>query len=97
MPSPRAWSVAFGPTVGRAVNGALLSDDRACGIGISIDGAAVSDPALLTECLREGFEEILDRGGAHEPVQAPLREPVAAASERPEVTTSRAAVRDGEL
>jgi diacylglycerol O-acyltransferase len=72
--------VAFGPTVGAAVNCALLSYNGVCGIGISVDSAAVSDPALLTECLREGFEDVLALGGAHEPVARPLQATPAAVS-----------------
>jgi diacylglycerol O-acyltransferase len=65
--------VAYGPTIGAAVNCALLSYNGVCAIGISVDEAAVSDPALLTECLREGFEDVLALGGAHEPVGLPLK------------------------
>ena len=68
--------VAYGPTVGTAVNCALLSYDGVCGIGISVDSAAVGDPALMTECIREGFEDVLALGGAHEPVGLPLVTPV---------------------
>jgi hypothetical protein len=64
--------VAYGPTIGAAVNCALLSYDGVCAIGISVDEAAVSDPSLLTECLREGFEDVLALGGGHEPVALPL-------------------------
>jgi WS/DGAT/MGAT family acyltransferase len=65
--------VAFGPTIGAAVNASLLSYDGVCSIGISIDTAAVADPDELAECFREGFEEVLALGGAHAPVRRPLR------------------------
>jgi WS/DGAT/MGAT family acyltransferase len=65
--------VAYGPTVGTAVNCALLSYDGVCGIGVSVDSAAVEFPALLTECLREGFEDVLALGGVHEPVRLSMQ------------------------
>jgi len=65
--------VAFAPTTGTAVNLALLSYDGTCSIGITMDTAAIADDELLVECLREGFEEVLALGGAHEPVRLPLR------------------------
>jgi WS/DGAT/MGAT family acyltransferase len=65
--------VAFGPTIGTAANFALLSYDGNCSVGISVDGAAVANPALFTECIRVGFEDVLALGGAHEPVGTPLR------------------------
>ena len=63
--------VAFGPTVGTAVNCALLSYDGVCCIGVSIDTGAVADADALIECFREGFEEVLALGGAHQPVELP--------------------------
>jgi hypothetical protein len=65
--------LAYGPTIGAAVNCALMSYAGVCAIGISTDSAAVTDPALLTECLREGFEDVLALGGAHEAVARPLQ------------------------
>ena len=64
--------VAFAPTIGTAVNLALLSYDGTCCVGISMDTGAVADPTLLVECVREGFEEVLALGGAHTPVRLPL-------------------------
>jgi diacylglycerol O-acyltransferase len=64
--------VAFGPTIGASVNLTLLSYAGTCRIGVSIDTAAVPDPEVLAECLREGFEELLDLGGPHEPVRLPF-------------------------
>jgi diacylglycerol O-acyltransferase len=66
--------VAFGPTIGAAANLSLLSYNGTCCIGVSIDTAAVADPDVLIECLREGFEEVLTLGGAHEPARLPLRD-----------------------
>jgi len=66
--------VAFGPTVGTAVNVLLLSYNGRCAIGVSMDSTAVDDPAVLVDCLREGFEEVLALGGAHSPVRSPWHE-----------------------
>jgi WS/DGAT/MGAT family acyltransferase len=65
----------FGPTIGAAVNATLLSYCDTCGIGVNTDVGAVPDPALLTDCLCEGFEEILDLGGDHGAVKLPARLP----------------------
>lgn len=65
--------VAFGPTVGTAINFALLSYDGTCCVGISMDPAAVPDPDVLIDSAREGFEEVLALGGPHEAVHLPLR------------------------
>ena len=61
----------FGPTIGAAVNVTLLSYGGSCGIGVNTDTGAVPDPEVLMECLREGFEEILDLGGDHSPAVLP--------------------------
>jgi WS/DGAT/MGAT family acyltransferase len=65
--------VAFGPTTGTSVNCALLSYNGTCSVGINIDTAAVANPELMAECLRQGFEEVLALGGPHEPVRMPLK------------------------
>ena len=65
--------VAFGPTIGTAVNLTLLSYNGTCCVGVTIDNAAVPDPEVLVECLREGFEEVLDLAGDHEAVRLPLQ------------------------
>ena len=65
--------VAFGPTIGTAVNLTLLSYNGACCVGVTIDNAAVPDPDVLVECLRDGFEEVLDLAGDHEAVRLPLQ------------------------
>ncbi len=56
--------VAFGPTTGTSVNLTLLSYCERCTIGLTIDTAAVPDPAVLVECVREGFDEVLALGRA---------------------------------
>ncbi len=65
--------VAFGPTIGTALNLTLLSYQGTCCIGVTIDAAAVPDADVLAECLREGFEEVLDLAAAHAPVRRPFR------------------------
>ena len=81
--------VAFGPTTGTSVNFSLLSYNGTCSIGITIDTAAVAEPPLMAECLREGFEEVLALGGAHEPVRIPLRDtPPRDAADTPAAPTS---------
>ena len=49
----------FGPPAGAAVNITLFSYDGTCHVGVNADRAAVSDPELLMECLRKGFDEAL--------------------------------------
>jgi diacylglycerol O-acyltransferase len=61
----------FGPTIGAALNVTLLSYCGTCNVGINTDTGAVPDPEALMACLREGFEEVLALGGAHDPVQPP--------------------------
>jgi WS/DGAT/MGAT family acyltransferase len=53
---------AFAPPSGSAFSVALMSHVHTCCIGINIDTAAVPDPDVLTACLREGFEEVLEIG-----------------------------------
>jgi diacylglycerol O-acyltransferase / wax synthase len=62
---------AFGPTIGAALNVTLLSYCGTCHIAINIDTAAVPDPDVLLECLRDSFDEIL-RLGAAGPKSRPL-------------------------
>ena len=65
----------FGPTIGASVNITLMSYVDTCCVGVSCDTGAVEDPALLMECLREGFEEVLALAGDHRAVRRPLHEP----------------------
>ena len=50
--------VALAPMTGAATNITLLSYGGDCTIGINVDPAAVTDPVLFTECLRESFDEV---------------------------------------
>ncbi|MCB1003369.1 MAG: wax ester/triacylglycerol synthase family O-acyltransferase [Acidimicrobiales bacterium] len=54
--------VALAPMTGSAANVTLLSHEATCHIGINVDPAAVTDPALFTACLRESFVEICKVG-----------------------------------
>ncbi len=67
--APVSGYYVFGPTTGSAVNVTLLSYDGICCIGVTIDPAAVPDPDELMQCLREGFEEVLELAGGHQPVE----------------------------
>ncbi len=49
----------FGPTSGSSMNITLMSYDDVCCIGVHLDTAAVTDPELMMECLRQGFDEVL--------------------------------------
>ena len=49
----------FGPPAGAAVNVTLFSYAGNCHVGVNADRAAVSDPELLVECLKKGFDEAL--------------------------------------
>jgi diacylglycerol O-acyltransferase len=62
----------FGPTLGSAANITLMSYRDTCHLGINTDTGAVPDPEMFLECLREGFEEVLDLAGEHEPVRRGL-------------------------
>ena len=55
---------AFGPTIGSALNITLLSYRGTCDIAVNIDIAAVPDPEVLLECLRDSFDEIVRLGAA---------------------------------
>ncbi len=59
----------FGPTLGSSANITLMSYRGTCHIGVNTDRGAVADPDVFLDCLRLGFEEILDLVGAHEPVR----------------------------
>ena len=50
----------FGPTSAAAVNVTLLSYQEAANIGISVDPAATSNPHLVADCIRQGFDWVLE-------------------------------------
>ncbi len=50
---------AFGPAPGVAVMFVLLSYRDTCGIGVTLDEAAIAAPALFQRCVTDGFDEVL--------------------------------------
>jgi diacylglycerol O-acyltransferase len=52
--------VAFGPMTGAAANLVVLSYCDTLNVGVNTDPAAIADPDLFTECMREGFDEVLN-------------------------------------
>jgi hypothetical protein len=65
----------FGPTAGAAVTMTLISYRGRCHVGVKIDTAAVTDPEVPLDRVRDGFPEALPLGGAHAPVRLPLQKP----------------------
>lgn len=55
---------AFGPTIGASVNVTLMSYRGTCCLGVNIDTAAIPDPDVLLDCLREGFAEVASVGAS---------------------------------
>ena len=51
------WPFAPAPGCGMMIT--MLSHNGRCCIGINSDAAAVTEPELLVECLREGLDEVL--------------------------------------
>ena len=49
----------MGPTGGTAFNATVLSYRGGLDMGLNIDTAAIDDPVLLRECIRESFDELL--------------------------------------
>lgn len=52
----------FAPTAGAGTNVTLLSYSGEAGVTINTDAAAVPDPDVLLDCMREGFGEVLKVG-----------------------------------
>lgn len=50
---------AFGPLPGVPLMVVLLSYDGTCSLGFTIDPAAVTEPALLVDCVRTSFDELM--------------------------------------
>ena len=55
--------VPFGPMAGAGANITLLSYGTDLNIGVNVDPAAVTDPALFTRCLDAAFTEVMDAAG----------------------------------
>lgn len=51
---------AFGPTIGSAVNVTLLTYVGTCALGVDVDSGAIPDSGLFLDCLRAGFDEVLE-------------------------------------
>ena len=52
----------FGPTAGTAFNATVLSYKGSMDVGISCDPVAVSDPALLRQCIEDGLQATIKAG-----------------------------------
>ena len=50
---------AFGPTIGSAVNVTLLTYVDNCALGVDVDTGAIPDFDAFSQCLIEGFDEVL--------------------------------------
>ncbi len=55
---------SFGPAPGVAVMFVLTSYNGTCGIGVTLDEAAIADTALFQRCVVAGFDEVLRLGEA---------------------------------
>ena len=51
--------IPYGPLPGVAVMSVMTSYAGTCSVGLTMDPAAVEEPELFVECLREGFAEVL--------------------------------------
>jgi diacylglycerol O-acyltransferase len=58
-------TLAFGPVPGVAMMVVLFTEGGMCYVGVNYDTASITEPDLFAECLREGFDEILQL--EHEP------------------------------
>jgi len=64
----------FGPLSGVPVMTVLLSYDGTCGIGLTLDPAAITDPDLFVQCVSQSFDEItgIARSAVHGAPKEPL-------------------------
>ena len=70
--APVSGYFVFGPTTGSAMNATLLSYNGTCCVGFTMDAGAIPDGDVLVECMRQGFEEVLELAGDHHRVELPL-------------------------
>jgi hypothetical protein len=56
------------------LNVTLMSYCGTSQVGVTIDTVAVPDPDVLMDCLRAGFDEVLDVAGLGQRAVLPLRE-----------------------
>lgn len=54
----------FAPAPGCAVMATMVSHVGTCCIGVNLDTAAVTEPALFMRCLQDGIDEVIALGGA---------------------------------
>lgn len=54
--------VPIGPLPGVAMMATMVSMSGQCYVGVNYDTAAVTEPDLFAQCLRQGFDEVLDGG-----------------------------------
>ncbi len=66
----------FGPTAGSAVNITLMSYRDTCCLGVNIDAKAIVDHDVFMDCLRAGFDEVLD-------LEPKVGQPTTTAAEQP--------------
>lgn len=67
--APVTLMVPFGPMAGTGANFTLLSYGDNLNVGINVDPAAVTDPALFVACLRQAYDEVMAVGSR--PPKAP--------------------------
>ena len=48
-----------GPTMGAAANLTLMSYNKHCYIGVTTDTAAIPDPDLFLQCIKDGFADLV--------------------------------------
>jgi diacylglycerol O-acyltransferase / wax synthase len=82
----------FAPVPGCAMMIAMLSHNGRCCIGINSDTAAVTEPELLVECLREGLDEVLALANGKRPPQARADEGSPSKASKPKAATRPAKV-----
>jgi hypothetical protein len=86
----------FAPTAGCGMMIAMVSHNGRCCVGINSDRAAVTQPELLADCLREGLEEMLAlRAPAPPRTMAPVgevRKPRARSPKKPAVKVAARSV-----
>jgi WS/DGAT/MGAT family acyltransferase len=68
----RLW--AFAPTAGAALSITLVSHNGTCGIGLTCDRLAVTDPDLLAGCLEAALDELVALGRRGREAAATVRE-----------------------
>ena len=68
---------AFAPPSGAAVNVALLTYMGGAAIALNLDPAAIPDPEVMVECMKRGFELVINPAGSNGHSTSRRRKPVA--------------------